>query len=87
MRRSVRRLIAGTEIRTAYFEVAQDEEGRWHWCLWSGNGRIMARDPEGYAQKKHSVEAIKTLVKIMPSVTMVVEAGDEGGREAKEVKE
>lgn len=61
-----------TVKNTAFFEVAVDEEGKWHWVLWSGNGRMVARNPAEYERRKDVVQAIRNLVKLVPSVKYVV---------------
>lgn len=49
-----------TGQRQPWFEMAQDEEGLWQWCLWSGNGRQMANSAIGYNQSSECKDAIKT---------------------------
>jgi len=36
------REVKGPSRRSYYFEVAEDENEKWHWALWSPNGRLMA---------------------------------------------
>lgn len=58
--------------RTAYFEIAEDQDGAWHWCLWGGNGRCMARNAVAYSRKKDAVQAIKILLKSAPTAKYIV---------------
>lgn len=46
-----------------WFEIAQDAEGRWHWCLWSPNGRPLAISATLYERDKDCVTAAKSLAK------------------------
>lgn len=48
--------------RHPWFEIAKDEEGKWHWCLWSGNGRQMAHSAIPYDTRKNAIEAIRLMV-------------------------
>lgn len=68
--------------RTAYFEIAADADGQWHWCLWSGNGRLMARNAEEYPRRKDVIQAIKTLVKLVPSVPLILASTAEAAEES-----
>lgn len=47
--------------REPYIELAQDDEGKWNWCLWSGNGRIIAMNGDNYNDKKGAQAAIRVL--------------------------
>lgn len=46
--------------REPFWEIAQ-EGIEWHWCLWSGNGRPLARNAEPYGSKKDCIQAIKAI--------------------------
>lgn len=61
-----------TTVNTAYFEVATDEDGTFHWCLWSANGRMMARNAASYERQKDVVQAIRNLQRLIPSVQLIV---------------
>ncbi len=49
--------------RTPYIEVAKDEKGRWHWCLWSANGRMLATNPNPYERRAECTGAVETMMK------------------------
>lgn len=34
-----------------FYEIATDEDKMWHWCLWAGNGKILARNAEPYISR------------------------------------
>jgi uncharacterized protein YegP (UPF0339 family) len=59
-----------TRKNEPWIEVARDDEG-WHWQLWSGNGRAIARNAVAYDTKKHCLQAIATLPGIWPTVNVV----------------
>lgn len=61
-----------TVTRPAYFEVAKDGQGKWHWTLWSGNGRQMAICVMGYDQRSDCTDAIKTVKNAVAAATRVV---------------
>lgn len=54
-----------------YFEVAQDSEG-WHWVLWSGNGRMVARNALPYDTRKHAVQGAKAAQTGFPKAKFAV---------------
>lgn len=62
---------------TAFFEITEDGEGKWHWCLWSGNGRAMARNPGEYERRKDVIQAVRNLRKLVPTVKLVVQSSRE----------
>ena len=47
--------------REPYFEMAKDADGQWAWCLWSGNGRMMATSAITYTQANDCKSAIQTI--------------------------
>lgn len=69
--------IVQEQKRPPWIEVAQDADGGWHWCLWSGNGRMMAQNAEVYQTKKHAVSAAKTLCKTAHLTTRIVQVFEE----------
>jgi uncharacterized protein YegP (UPF0339 family) len=54
-------------------EVAQDADG-FHWVLWSGNGRMIARNAITYDTLKHCKQAIRALPGIWGKVKLIVKA-------------
>jgi uncharacterized protein YegP (UPF0339 family) len=61
----------------AFVEVTQESDG-WHWMLWSGNGRQMARSAVGYPDKKHCVQAIQAVPDVFAKAKVIVMAsGDQ----------
>lgn len=56
-----------------FVEIARDAEG-WHWMLWSGNGRPIARNALAYGTQKHALQAIKLLPGIWSQVKVVVKS-------------
>lgn len=60
-----------TKRHEPHVELARDADG-WHWCLWSGNGVMMARSPEPYKTKKHCVQAIRSLPAMFAKVEKIV---------------
>lgn len=58
--------------REPYIEIAQDAEG-WHWQMWSGNGRAIARNAVAYESRKHCMQAVKLLPGIWAAVRLVVQ--------------
>lgn len=66
--------------RTAYFEIGKDQEG-WHWVLWSGNGRVLARNPQPYERRKDVLQAVKNLAKLVPSVKYIAAGEGSQGQE------
>lgn len=65
---------AALQKRTAYFEVAMDKQGQWHWCLWTANGRAMALNADGYNERNDCTRAIETLQEIMKQPLQIVVA-------------
>jgi len=50
---------------TIWVEVARDNNGRWHWVLWSKNGRQMCRSVIDYQDRedvKRAVQATLTAI-------------------------
>lgn len=50
------------ETRIPYFEIAEDADGKFHWTLWSGNGRQLAVNATKYDRRKDAVAAIRAMV-------------------------
>jgi uncharacterized protein YegP (UPF0339 family) len=57
-----------------FFEVAEDSAGKWHWLLWSGNGREMARNAVPYEKKKDVIQAIKSLQSVVAKARYIVKS-------------
>lgn len=55
-----------------FFEIAMDGNGKWHWQLWSANGRPMANNSIEYDRKKDVVAAVKTLQKAIPTAKYIL---------------
>jgi uncharacterized protein YegP (UPF0339 family) len=49
------------EWRDPWYEIAEDADGRFHWALWTVNGRVVARSGIAYERKKDAVAAAKLL--------------------------
>ena len=64
-----------SEPQEPFVEVAQDSTG-WHWQLWSGNGRAMARSTEPYKDQKHAVAAVRMIPGVMGKVKLIVRASE-----------
>lgn len=62
--------------RIAWFEVAQDPaDGHlWKWCLWSGNGRIVALSPGGYERRETAVNAAALCVTLAAKAKFVMQS-------------
>lgn len=60
----------------AFFEVAKDSAGRWHWVLWSTNGRPLATSAivNGYDQQSTCTTAIEAVKAAIGGETKVVVA-------------
>lgn len=54
-----------------WVEVAQDEEGKWHWCLWSSNGRQLATNIVPYERQKDAVQAYKNAAEAFAEAKVV----------------
>jgi uncharacterized protein YegP (UPF0339 family) len=62
-----------TRRNEPYVEIAQDEDGKWHWQLWSGNGRAIARNSLPYESKKHVLQALATIAPAINAANAVVQ--------------
>lgn len=63
--------------RKVVFEIAQDENMKWHWQLWSANGRAMGTNAVPYDRRKDVLAAIKNIIGAMADAKYVVEAKGE----------
>jgi uncharacterized protein YegP (UPF0339 family) len=61
-----------TVQRPPYFEVAQGQDGKWHWMLWSGNGRQLAMNVFSYERQNDCTSAIKTINEAMKKGLKIV---------------
>ena len=59
--------------RKPFIEMAEDADG-WHWCLWSGNGRMMARNAIAFPERKQCLGSIKIAKAVFAEVTAILEA-------------
>lgn len=50
-----------------YIQIAQDEAGKWHWVLWSGNGRGMATNTRPYGSQADCNKAVHILFEMLRS--------------------
>lgn len=57
----------------AWFELVE-EAGEWHWCLWSGNGRMVARNCVPYGRKKDAMQAIRLLAGVVDGARLILES-------------
>lgn len=53
--------------RTPYVEIAPDDEGEYHWCLWSGNGRAIACGVTGFKRRNDCQKAANTAIELFRS--------------------
>jgi len=51
-------------IRGAFIEIAPDADGQWHWALWAGNGRIVARSGRSHATFKACIQSLRGIIKL-----------------------
>lgn len=58
---------------TPFIELACDSQGKWHWVLWSANGRQVARNAVEYDRKKDAIQALKAIKEVVPKVKIVVQ--------------
>lgn len=47
--------------RQPYYEVAQDENEKWHWVLWASNGRALATNAVAYNRRNDLTEALNAV--------------------------
>jgi uncharacterized protein YegP (UPF0339 family) len=50
--------------RAAYIEMAQDEAGDWHWCLWSANGRAIAANVQPFKRRNDCQKNVETALEL-----------------------
>jgi uncharacterized protein YegP (UPF0339 family) len=60
--------------RNPYFEIARDQEGKYHWTLWSANGRAMATNAldTGYNTLSDCKAAISTFAAALTPDTRIL---------------
>lgn len=56
----------------AFYEMVQDESGKWHWQLWSANGRAICRSVEGFGKRKAAIEGIRNHRKVTSEANDIV---------------
>ena len=66
----------GDRKNEPWVEIAQDSDG-WHWCLWAGNGRAIARNCEPYDSKKHAVQAVRAAAPIFSEVNLIAAVSED----------
>lgn len=60
-------------LRKPFFEVAQDDQGQWHWCLWSSNGRQLAVNANSFPRRSDCTNSIIALKNsVGPECTIAV---------------
>lgn len=47
--------------RDPFVELAQDEKGLWHWCLWTKNGRAIAMNTSGFERQNDAWKSFLAL--------------------------
>jgi uncharacterized protein YegP (UPF0339 family) len=47
-----------------FYEVVQDESNKWHWRLWSANGRAICQSVDGFGKRKACIEGIRNHKKV-----------------------
>lgn len=57
MERDIRNKVA--DVRTAQFEVVEDEGGAWHWRLRAPNGEVLAHS-ESYPDKRSATKGAES---------------------------
>ena len=62
------------EKKDAWIEIAQDSEGRFHWCLWAPNGRPIALSAVIYEREKDCVTAAQQLARHAAEVKLIQRA-------------
>ena len=48
----------------AFIEIAEADDGGWHWCLWSTNSRIVARSGDAHNSFKACLQSLRSTVKL-----------------------
>lgn len=64
--------------RNVWVEVAKGEDGMWHWLMWSGNGRQIARNAVPFESVKIAVQSVKKMLGAAAAVKYVVQVHDAG---------
>jgi len=57
-----------------FLEVGIDSEGKWHWVLWSGNGRQVATNVSEYDRKKDAVNGARAVIALLKNVKMIAQS-------------
>lgn len=70
----VQKTVQTVQEREPWFELAADAEGKWHWCLWSGNGRQMARNAMKYNRQNDAMMAVLAFVKKVQGAKIICKA-------------
>lgn len=64
--------------RHVWVEIVEDESGKWHWMMWSGNGRPIATNPLPYDTQKLCVQAIRAVCGAAGQAKHIVKVHPEG---------
>lgn len=68
-------MVNDEQVRECWFEIAQESPtGLWRWCLWSGNGRIMAVGLVGYSSLNECRAGVKRMVEAVRAAKIVAVA-------------
>lgn len=51
--------------RAAHIEMAQDDSGEWHWCLWSANGRALCASMQTFPRRHDCQKNVETTLGLM----------------------
>lgn len=62
-----------SQSRDPWYEIAEDGNGRYHWALWTPNGRVVARSGVAYERKKDAVAAARALAAQAAKATQIVQ--------------
>lgn len=60
--------------RTPYIELAMDEEGEWHWCLWATNGRPMAVSLNPFKRRNDAHKNVNSVIELFRSPKLKIVA-------------
>jgi uncharacterized protein YegP (UPF0339 family) len=50
-----------------------DQNERWHWCLWTANGRPAARSGMAYERKKDCTAAVRALKGLLADARFIIQ--------------
>ena len=63
--------------RAPYIEMAEDESGWWHWCLWSANGRAICIGNSSFKRRNDCMQSVENALEILrkPDLRVVATIG------------